>query len=69
MRDWRLPDIRAWFRGLRETAHLMVGIPDYRRYVAHRTGRHPGEPMMSRTEFVLERLNRRLGGSGSGRCC
>ena len=69
MRELGLSGIRGWLRGLQETAHLMVGLPDYRRYVAHRERRHPGEPMMSRTEFVLERLNRRLGGSGSGRCC
>lgn len=62
-------DLSTWLSRLREAAHLMVGIPDYRRYAAHRARRHPGEPMMSRSEFVLERLNRRLGGGGSGRCC
>jgi uncharacterized short protein YbdD (DUF466 family) len=64
-----MPDLPVWLCRLRETAHLMVGLPDYRRYVAHRTARHPGEPVMSRSEFVLERLNRRLGGTGPGRCC
>ena len=69
MPDPRNSDLSTWISLLRETAHLMVGLPDYRRYAAHRTLRHPGEPMMSRSEFVLERLNRRFGGGGSGRCC
>ncbi len=64
-----MPDFSAWLRRLIEAAHLMVGLPDYRRYAAHRALRHPGEPVMSRSEFVLERLNRRLGGTGPGRCC
>ena len=55
--------------GLRETAHLMVGLPDYRRYVAHRQARHPGAPVMTRAEFVRERLARRYGPGGPGRCC
>jgi uncharacterized short protein YbdD (DUF466 family) len=54
---------------LRETAHLMVGVPDYSRYVAHRLERHPGLPVMSRGEFVRERTVRRYEGGGPGRCC
>ena len=53
---------------LRETAHLMVGLPDYDRYVAHRQVRHPGEAVMSRAEFVSERLANRYDGK-TGRCC
>lgn len=64
-----MPDFTAWLHRLVETAHLMVGLPDYRRYAAHRALSHPGKPVMSRSEFVLERLNRRLGGGGTGRCC
>ena len=47
----------------------MVGVPDYATYVAHRRSKHPGEPVMSRAEFVRERTERRLGGSGTGPCC
>jgi uncharacterized short protein YbdD (DUF466 family) len=64
-----MPDFPAWLRRIRETAHLMVGLPDYRRYVEHRRANHPGEAVMNRSEFVLERLNRRFGGKGVGRCC
>ena len=51
-----------------ETARLMVGLPDYERYLAHRGAHHPGEPAMSRTEFHRERTERRFG-AGTSRCC
>jgi len=43
------------WRRVRETANLMVGLPDYE--------------VMSRAEFVAERTTRRYEGGGSGRCC
>lgn len=58
----------AWSRA-RETAHLMVGLPDYRRYVEHRLARHPELPIMTEAEFVRERTTRRYDGNGPGRCC
>jgi uncharacterized short protein YbdD (DUF466 family) len=51
------------------TARLMVGIPDYDTYVAHRLAAHPSEPVMSRVEFWRERTERRYGGGGISRCC
>ena len=57
-----------WQR-IRETGNLMVGLPDYDRYVAHNRTRHPDRPVMSRAEFVTERTTRRYEGGGSGRCC
>ena len=60
----RLPEL------LKRTARLMVGVPDYDTYVAHRRAAHPDEPVMSRAEFVAERTERRFGGSGGiSRCC
>ena len=41
------------------TARLMVGIPDYDTYVAHRKAHHPDEPLMSYTEFFRERQHAR----------
>jgi hypothetical protein len=35
----------------------MVGVPDYDYYVAHRKAAHPGEPVMSRSEFHRERTD------------
>jgi uncharacterized short protein YbdD (DUF466 family) len=53
----------------RETAHLMVGLPDYQRYRLHVESHHPGTPPMSHTEFVRETMARRYSGRGPGRCC
>ena len=61
---------RLWGRAV-QTARLMVGIPDYDTYVAHRRTQHPGEPVMSYTEFFRERQQARYGCTGgriSG-CC
>ena len=53
-----------------QTARLMVGVPDYETYAAHRRSNHPGEPVMSREEFLRERTERRFGGKGGiSRCC
>ena len=70
MPDAGFPDwVRTAWSRVRETARLMVGLPDYRRYVAHRRARHPGAPVMTEAEFVRERMARRYEGNGPGRCC
>jgi uncharacterized short protein YbdD (DUF466 family) len=54
-----------------QTARLMVGVPDYDTYVAHRKAHHPDEPIMSYPEFFRERQNARYS-YGNGRyrgCC
>ncbi len=58
-------------RRLRETARLMVGVPDYGAYVEHRKATHPGEPVMSYEEFFRERQASRYGGKDGriSRCC
>jgi uncharacterized short protein YbdD (DUF466 family) len=57
--------------GLVRTARLMVGVPDYDAYVAHRQAQHPGEPVMSFEEFFVERQASRYGANGGkiSRCC
>lgn len=54
-----------------QTARLMIGLPDYDTYVAHRRAHHPGEPVMSYAEFFRERQTARYGGEGGrvSRCC
>ena len=52
-----------------EMLRLMVGVPDYARYVAHRRERHPGEPVMTRAAFVAASQQRRFGSEGPPRCC
>ena len=54
-----------------ETARLMVGVPDYETYVAHRRTNHPGQLVMSYEEFFRERQEARYA-VGKGRfrgCC
>jgi len=53
------------------TARLMVGVPDYETYVAHRRENHPGLPVMTYGEFFRERQEARYA-VGKGRfrgCC
>jgi len=52
-------------------ARLMIGVPDYETYVAHRRAKHPNEPIMSYVEFFRERQQARYA-VGKGRfrgCC
>jgi uncharacterized short protein YbdD (DUF466 family) len=58
-------------RDLTKTARLMVGVPDYEAYVAHRQKMHPGEPVMSYEDFFRERQASRYGVNGGtiSRCC
>ena len=58
-------------KGLTSTARLMVGVPDYETYVAHRQKMHPGEPVMNYEDFFRERQASRYGVNGGkiSRCC
>jgi uncharacterized short protein YbdD (DUF466 family) len=60
---------RFWRRAV-QTARLMVGVPDYETYLAHRLAHHPSEPVMSYAEFFRERQQARYsrGGKPTG-CC
>ena len=53
-----------------QTARLMVGIPDYENYVAHRRKTHPDLPIMTYEQFFRERQQARYAvGKGRFRCC
>jgi uncharacterized short protein YbdD (DUF466 family) len=54
-----------------ETLRLMVGVPDYRRYVEHRRARHAGEPVLTEAEFIAQRQAARYGegADSTPRCC
>jgi uncharacterized short protein YbdD (DUF466 family) len=41
------------------TARLMIGVPDYETYVAHRRANHPDQPIMTYVEFFRERQQAR----------
>ena len=53
----------------RQAARLMVGVPDYDAYVAHRREHHPDEPVMSYAEFFRERQDKRYAGNRMRGCC
>jgi uncharacterized short protein YbdD (DUF466 family) len=63
------PDFLQLAKKLRQTAHLMVGVPDYDAYVAHMAANHPGIAPMDRAEFWREREAARFGAGRTLRCC
>ena len=68
---WKLPDagrLKALVARIKETSRLMVGIPDYDRYVEHLSANHPEQPIMSYREFFDNRQQARYG-KGMKRCC
>jgi uncharacterized short protein YbdD (DUF466 family) len=62
-------DFFAVARRVRETAHLMVGVPDYDAYVAHMALNHPDVTPMGRDAFWREREAARFGEGRALRCC
>ena len=63
--------LREMLETAARAARLMVGVPDYDQYVAHRRAMHPDEPVMSRADFHRNRIEKRFGGGSEGisRCC
>jgi uncharacterized short protein YbdD (DUF466 family) len=53
---------------LRQTARLMVGVPDYDRYLDHLRAHHPERTPMSYEAFFRNRQAARYG-NGQGKCC
>jgi uncharacterized short protein YbdD (DUF466 family) len=60
--------IRAWVRAAARNVRTLVGIPDYRHYLAHMARHHPGAVVMTEREFHARAIDRRYGGSRP-RCC
>jgi uncharacterized short protein YbdD (DUF466 family) len=60
--------LRVLARNIRQAYLQVFGIPDYERYVAHRTAHHPGEPLLSRQKFSAQAIDRKYRGNGP-RCC
>lgn len=63
-----LDEFKQFTKLLKQTGRMMVGVPDYDTYVAHRRVTHPDQPVMTYEEFFIERQNSRYGGR-IGRCC
>jgi uncharacterized short protein YbdD (DUF466 family) len=58
--------LRALLRRLVEAGRLMVGQPDYDRYVEQQRRLNPDGKVMSREEFFWNRQQRRYGGGKCG---
>jgi uncharacterized short protein YbdD (DUF466 family) len=70
LKEWSVRAVTATAWSVR-TARLMVGIPDYDTYVAHRQANHPDQAIMTYEEFFVERQEARYSVS-KGRlrgCC
>jgi uncharacterized short protein YbdD (DUF466 family) len=61
-----MTDLKRVLRRLRETCLLMVGIPDYDRYVEHMKIYHPERSAMTQEEFFWDRQKSRYA-DGKGR--
>jgi len=53
---------------LAHALRVIIGVPDYARYIAHQRAKHPDATPLSREEFARERERARYEGTGS-RCC
>ena len=58
----------AFARRAASVLRVVIGAPDYERYLAHVARRHPGTTPLSREEFARDALARRYDRPGS-RCC
>ena len=45
----------------------ILGVPDYDRYLTHMRAAHPGDRVMSETEFRHTRMNEKY--NRTSRCC
>ncbi len=43
--------VREFWKKCCQSARLMVGIPDYEKYLQHMKESHPNHPVMSKAEF------------------
>ena len=64
-----LEPVKLFWRGLKRTVLLMIGIPDYQRYVQHCRDHHPDDKVMTYEEFFRNRQECRYGDGKIGRCC
>ena len=60
--------VTSMFLRAASIARAVLGVPDYGRYLANMRSAHPGDRIMSETEFRHTRMNDRYNRAGS-RCC
>ena len=61
-------ELVPWLRRAARVVRTIVGAPDYERYVAHMREHHQACDVVSRDEFMRQRLENRYSRPGS-RCC
>jgi uncharacterized short protein YbdD (DUF466 family) len=66
-RGRRDADTAGIFSRAAAIVRAILGVPDYESYVAHMRQAHPGDRVMSETEFRLARMNDRY--NRTSRCC
>jgi uncharacterized short protein YbdD (DUF466 family) len=60
--------VQLRIRKIAAVVRRIIGVPDYDLYLAHAGRCHPGEPTMTREEFINERLKDKYSRPGN-RCC
>jgi uncharacterized short protein YbdD (DUF466 family) len=60
--------IVSLFSRVASIVRAVLGVPDYERYLTHMRTAHPGDRVMSETEYRVTRMNDRYNRAGS-RCC
>ena len=51
--------ITSFFSRSASVVRAVLGVPDYERYLAHMRSAHPGDRVMSETEFKHTRMSDR----------
>ena len=59
--------IAGFFSRTASFVRAILGVPDYDRYLTHMRTAHPGDRIMSETEFRVTRMNDRY--NRTSRCC
>ena len=62
-------DLAAAGRTARQTALLMLGVPDYDAYLAHFRSAHPDRTPPNQAEFFTMRQQAQGRAGGNLRCC
>lgn len=60
--------LTKWWKTIKLTANLMVGVPDYQNYVKQQRKHNPNAPVMTEQQFQ-DYCHQRRSGSRGGRCC
>ena len=63
-----MSSLASFARRVGSVLRHVIGAPDYERYLAHLSRRHPGQIPLTRDEFARDALSRRYDRPGS-RCC